>query len=123
MNDTDDILPAGRMPTMQIIAGALIMGVVSFLGVALFLVHQQRQGQGMVPPRDLAILSLMAVVMAVTNIPLSFIVPSLVARAAVARIGADSGTTPVGSPPKAAASVAATLLGVWQTSMIIGMAL
>src|SRR5438552_10972105 len=43
-------LTSERLRVMQIIAGALIAGVVIFLGVVLFAVHGQNNGRGLTPP-------------------------------------------------------------------------
>src|SRR5436309_6464692 len=62
-----DDIPRPQLLTMQIIAAALMIGVVVFLSIVLFLVYVQQGGQGQMPPGDLPIVSLVAIAMFVIN--------------------------------------------------------
>ena len=123
MYDTEEILPPGRLPTMQIIATALLFGVLTFLGIVLYIVHLQHDGHGVAPPRDLPILSIMAVAMLVINGVLAFLIPGSLLRSGLAKIAATAGPIPLGATGKAVANTANQLLNVWQTTLIVGMAL
>ena len=86
MNDLPSSLPA-RVRIMQIIAGALIFGVLSFLGIVLFLVQQQ-------PPRppELPILSLVGVALLVSNIAAALFLPPLLVQGGLRRLAAGART-------------------------------
>jgi hypothetical protein len=103
-----------QLRVMQLIAASLLLGVPLFLGIVLFLVHGQNQGFGQLPPGDLPTISLVAVVMAVTSVPLAFFVPGVIARGHVTQLAAG---------PKAdRREDVARLLAIRQTAMIVGMA-
>jgi hypothetical protein len=108
---------------MQIIAGALMGGVVSFAGVASFIVFgnapaAQPGGQ---PPAvgGSEIMMYMAMGFAVIAVVMSFIVPNLISAAGVKRVAkmAQDGTA---TGPK---ELFGRLLAVAQTKMIIALAL
>jgi hypothetical protein len=125
MTDPNDPLPVGQLRTLQIIAVALLLGVLVFLGVVLFLVHVQNAGQGMMkPPPDFPLVSVLAVVLLVSNVPLSFILPAVTTRAALQRMAAGTWQPPAQAAARLALDTdALRLLFVLQTSLIIGLAL
>jgi hypothetical protein len=122
MIDSDELVPPGRLRTMQIIAGALLMGVAIFLGIVLTIVQVQRGGQGLGPPQSQPILSLMALgtlaFMAVTSV----VLPNNMVRQGLRRIARGEF-----QPPSAAAASptadAEQILGLRQVTLIVSLAL
>jgi len=101
MSDSTDI-PEQTIRTMQIIAGALVSGVV-FLGlVAVFAVGALNE-----PPSG-QLISVMAAAMALFAFGTHLVVPRIVARQAVANVDPNDVTA---------------LCGVYQTQLIIGLAI
>ncbi len=86
-----DDIPRPQLLTMQIIAAALMIGVVVFLGIVLFLVYVQQGGQGQMPPGDLPIVSLVAIAMFAINTPLALFLPNQLAKRALKQIAAEGG--------------------------------
>lgn len=123
MSSPDDMLPPKRLRVMQIIAGALLLGVLTFLAIALFLVSGRPQGAAGGTADGLPVISVLAVMLLVVDAPLAFVVPSFLMRSAVRRIASGAWQAPPGSDPAAFASDAAKLLTVRQTALIIGLAL
>jgi hypothetical protein len=75
---------------MQIVAGALIGGVVIFAAIVLYLVDQNGP-QGQVPaPGDLPILSIVALVMLGISVLLSLVLPNMILRGTMQRIAAGA---------------------------------
>jgi hypothetical protein len=110
-----DDIPAARLRVMQIIAAALMIGVLTFLGIALFLVYGQRNGQGLGQANDLPIVSLLAIAMFAINTPLAFFLPNQLARPALKQIAA--------APENEREYDIDKLLGVRQATLIVGLAL
>ena len=108
-----DDIPRPRLLTMQIIAAALMIGVVVFLGVVLILVYGQQGGQGQLPAGDVPIISLVAIAMFVLNTPLALFLPNKMAKAALKQIAARDWK----------GDDTAELLGIRQGTMIVGLAL
>jgi hypothetical protein len=108
-----DDIPRPRLLTMQIIAAALMIGVISFLGVVLFLVYAQQGGQGQLPAGDLPIVSLVAIAMFVINTPLALFLPNQMGKSALKQMTAAGGKE----------ADIADLLNVRQTTMLISLAL
>lgn len=109
MSDNDSVLRQ-RVLTMQIIAGALPMGLVVFFGIVLFLVYGQAG-----PPRQLPALpmvSLIAVVFVIMSGSMSLVVPHFLTLAELRRRAASPGDGDV-----------IALLNVKQTTLIVGLAL
>jgi hypothetical protein len=123
MSNPDEILPPQRLLTMRIVAGALLLGVLIFLGLVLFMVLVQNNGVGTAPPGDLPILSLLAVAFFVIQAPLSFIVPRFQLRTALRQIASATWKLPPGASATDFRTDASKLLAVRQTSMIVGLAL
>jgi hypothetical protein len=111
MLDPNDGFPRQRLVTMQIIAGSLVMGVVMFLGVAVFLVSTGRGGPA--PNPALPMISYVALAMLVVNTPMALVVPRSVTEAGLKRIAAQTrGSDPTES-----------LIGLRQSALIISLAL
>ena len=123
MTDPDDLLSRPRLRGMQIIAGSLILGVVLFLGIALYIVLVQNDGKGMNPPPNLPIISLLAVAMLGMNVPLAFVLPGMQTRAALRQIAANAWQVPQGADPSQFGSDRDKLMTVRQTTLIIALAL
>jgi hypothetical protein len=113
----------GRIRVMQIIAAAMLVGVLFFLGFVLFQVHVQNRGPNQTPPGQLPWISLLAVAMLAIQAPLALALPTIQARTAVRQIGAGTWRPQPGRDPSAYASDAGKLMAVRQTSMIIALAL
>lgn len=115
--------PEKVLRMMQIIAGALIAGVLSFAGVASFIVFgnvRAAQPGGQVPAAGGSeIIMYMAMGFAVVGVVMSFVMSNLVSANGVKGVAkmAQDGTS---TGPK---ELFGRLLGVAQTKMIIAMAL
>jgi hypothetical protein len=107
----DDPFPRERLMPMQIIAVALPLGVVSFFGVALYIVYGGGN-PGPVAANRLPILTMMAGVFLLITGSLSFVVPGIMTRTVLAQIAGSGGQGDV-----------VRLFGFKQTTMIVGMAL
>jgi len=116
MNDTNELLPVQQLRATQIIAVALLLGLGSFAGIAVWLV--QNQGGGLAA--GMSVVTWVAMGAFVIEVPLSFIVPRLVIRRQVK--GIVEGKPPPGSPP-IADGITGQLAAVYQTSTILGLAL
>jgi len=115
MSAPESSFPVERLRAMQIIAAALIVGVLMFGGLAMYMVFAERQGQ--LPEGQLPVISLLALAMLVVNTPLAFFLPGVVAR---------NGLRQMAATPRAAADAqddTIRLLTLRQTVMIIGLAL
>jgi hypothetical protein len=121
--DPTESLTPQRLRTMQTIAGALLVGVVVFLGFALNLVWVQHNGQGMAPPRALPVVSFVAVAMLAICAPLAFVIPRMQTRLALRRILTGTWKAPDGFPPTHEITGGAKLMNVCQTTLIVGLAL
>jgi hypothetical protein len=116
-----------RVRTMQIIAGALAAGSTIVLGIAVFLV-QSRQGEGVnANPDQLPVVSLVAVVMLLIQIPMAVSLPAMITSKALANLADHAPDTHVAAPGQVGYGLPVGdreyLLGVRQTTMIISMAL
>jgi hypothetical protein len=118
MNDLqDNLVPIERLRVMQIIALALLLGVISFLGVALFLVMNRNPAQaGQRPP----ILSYVAGGMLIMNACMAVMVPYFMTRAGLARLAAMPSTGNVTQDRQTALQ---HLLGLRQTGLIMALAM
>jgi hypothetical protein len=122
-NDPTESLTPGRLRTMQIVAGALLLGAAAFLGIVLYIVLVQNHGHGNARPRNVPIISLMAVAMLSVMAPLAFIVPRIQTRSALRRIVAGTWTIrQLGVPPEVYATDGGKLMSVRQTTLIVGLA-
>jgi hypothetical protein len=119
----DDPLPAAKLRTMQIIAAALLMGVLVFLFVVLYMVLVQNQGQPLGPPQDLPLVSLIAAVILVLNAPLVFVMPQILTQSSVKQIAAGTWKPPQGVSGAGFDTDTDKLLAVKQRTMLISLAL
>ncbi len=121
--DPDRDMNPGLLRVNQIVAAVLILGIVIFLGIVLFLVQAQNGGQGKVPPLgNLPMISIMVVLFFIIQAPLSFLLPALMVRGQLRRIAADA-RGPWSSNPSLYATAGGKLMALFQTSMLIGLAL
>lgn len=129
---------SGVLQTLRIIVGALTAGPVLFLALVLFLRAQPAagppQGAGVRPvpgpmPRatGLPLLTGMAGVFALTLLPLSLVMPRIMAASAVRQVADKSWSPPPSSslrlPPPGAWNDRLKLAFVYQTQFIIGAAM
>lgn len=112
----------GSLRTMQLIAIGILLGLTTFLVLVLFLVYGAGKGQGPAPPARLPVISLVAVIMLATSVPLGFVLAGVQTRAALRRIAA--GTRLTREPGSTVGpSDLMELLTVRQTTMLIALAL
>lgn len=123
MSSPDEDLPPQRLRVMQLVASALLLGVVTFLTVALIIVLTQTKGSGLAPAGDLPMISVVAVVFLAVEAPLAFLVPGFLTRSAVRQIASGTWRLPPGADPAALGTDAAKLLAVRQTTLLVGLAL
>jgi hypothetical protein len=121
--ETDAARVRGRLLGIRVMAGALIAGVLVFLGVVVYLVHGEQQGQGAQPAAGLPVITLIAGLVFLTNLPLAILLPVLITRSAVRRIAAGAWRGPPGADPAQSESDVGKLVAVWQTSTLVGYAL
>jgi len=115
MSEFEPLVSPHRVRTMQIIAGAMIAGVVTFLAVVLFLVLSQGQPPA---PGQTPTLSLLAVGLMLFLGPGSALFPIVVEQQATRQIASGSYR---GAEP--GASTVGQLLALKQKSLILGLAL
>jgi hypothetical protein len=129
MSMADDPLPKAKLRTMQIIAAALMIGIMVFLFFALYLVLVKSEGQPLRPADELPAVTLIAVALLLVDGSLAFVIPRVQTERAVKRIAAGSRTPPRGPhgmPVHSAESFgtdADKLLLIKQSSMLTGLAL
>ena len=123
-NDTDAQRLGSQLRIMRIIMGAMMMGIVSFLGIAVFLVQQRAPN-----PNQQVLLSYMAAAYFAIIFVLWWVFPDMVVKNHVQKIAA--GTWTPGKDPGTGKEFAATayptdaskLLAVNQTHTLIAAAL
>lgn len=123
MSSPDDPLPRQNLQTMQMIAGALLLGVVVFLIIALLIVSNRGKGNGMAPTGGFPMISILAVVLAAVEFPLAFVVPAVLTRNALRQIASGAWRPPPTANAPAFDTDTSKLLAVRQTTRIIGLAL
>ncbi len=123
MSSPVDNLPQPRLRVMQIISSALLLGVVTFLAIVLFLVLVQNNGAGMAPVGNVPIVSIVAVVLLIVQVPLAFLLPAFLTRSALRQIASGTWKSPASPDPSDFSTDASKLLAVKQTMTIIGLAL
>jgi hypothetical protein len=123
MDETDNLegLLGPRVRVLQIIAAALILGVLTFLIIAVVVV-QQRGGAAEQPGAP-PVLSYAALGFFAVALLLWTFVPALAAQGPVRKIAAGTWQPPQNVPATAYPSDAARLLAVYQTKTIIAGAL
>ncbi|MCI0463147.1 MAG: hypothetical protein L0Z62_39880 [Gemmataceae bacterium] len=121
MNGPEDPFPIQRVRVMQIIAGMLIVGVLFFLGLVLYLVHVEGQGQR--AQAGLPLVTMIAVGMFGVCALLAFALPAAMTNSALRRLADGTWQPPPNVKPQAFATTTQRLLLVRQTTLIVGMAL
>lgn len=121
MHEPEGVISPARLRTTQIIAGSLIAGTVVFLTVVLFLVHVQ--GQGNAPAMELPILSLIAAFMLATLVPVSILLPRFMSQSSLGQLAAGTWKPPEGVHPAAFGTVTDKLMAIYQTTLIIRLAM
>ncbi len=129
----DESMLGPQVRTMQIITGALVIGLVSFLGIVLFLPARQKAGPpGPAPNPAQAraqaqpVISYAAVAFAVMALPMSLLVPSVVVKGGRKQIAEGMWTPPArgtGTVPPGPFGDTFRLASVYQSALIIGAAL
>lgn len=112
-----------RVRTMQIIAAVLTGAVLTLAAVALYLVDTNGPMAPAPAPGTWPILSVTALVLLATCVPLSIVISNLMLRGMVQRIAAAKRTATGNRYPDPAASDEVSLLVVRQMTMIISFAL
>lgn len=123
MEDIGDLVNPKRLRTMQIIAGAILMGLLAFVAVSLYVILIANDGKAMVAVQGLALQSVMAVFMFVACFALAQVVPNVQTRTALKRVADGTWKMPAGGDRQESTSVPAQLMVVRQTGMIVGLAL
>ncbi len=121
MHEPEGVVSPARVRISQIIAGSLIAGVVIFLVVVLFLVHGQ--GRGNVAAGNFPILSLIAAGMLTTLAPMSVLMPRFLNQASLGQLTAGTWKPPDGVNPATFGTVTDKLMAIYQTTLIIRLAL
>src|SRR5689334_10255696 len=121
MSMPDDFRPP-QLRTMQIIAGAILLGLGLLLAIVLFIVFGQRNGQAALPPMGLPVVSIILVALLVVNVSLSFLIPGLYTRAALKRIATGTWRPPNQAKASDYTTDTAKLLAVRQTALIMTLA-
>jgi hypothetical protein len=119
MNDSDDFVSPQRVRTAQIIAGALIMGLVSFGAIAVAIQIMQKPLPGQAQFTRMPIISYVAFYLFVIQVPLSFFIPQIVTRTTVAKL-VKTGDKVQASP---SSNLSDLLWAIFQSSLIIGLAM
>jgi hypothetical protein len=122
MSDAEEILPERLLRTMQIIAGVMLFGVFAFLGVAVALALTQNGGQGIGQADGLPIISILALLLLVVNIPIAFFIPGILVMKGLRQIAAGTWRPPPGANPADYTGDTAKLLTLGLTSLIVGYA-
>jgi hypothetical protein len=117
--DPDAELTPQILRVMQIIAGALLAGVSTFLVIVIVI----RNGPGAPPPQAVFVMTPVAAVFLALLAPLAFMVPGIMTRSALRQINAGTWPARAGASLSASASVGAKLIAVRQTTLLVGLAL
>src|SRR5262245_21971556 len=118
MNDSDSLVPLQQLRAMQIVAAALLLGLLSLCGLAVGMVHLGNNGRGVAQPQQMPIVTWVAIALFAVEAPLSFVVPAFMTRNALrgivdgkpVRVQQWTSTEP---PP-----IVLQLAAVYQTAMI-----
>jgi len=112
-----------RLRAMQIIAGSMLIGVGVFLTIALAIVHGQNNGQGMMRPVGLPMMTLIALVILGIEAPLAFIIPTTIARSNLKQIAEGAFQVIPAAGYNEFTTDNGMLMIVRQKAMIVGMAM
>jgi hypothetical protein len=118
MNDVEGVILPARLRTMQIVASALMAGVLMFMAFALVKVLVLDAGRLAV---DTPLMSFLALGFFAMTAPISFVMPRVITQAALRQLLAGDWQAPQGADPRAYPTVTAKLLAIYQASMIIGL--
>jgi hypothetical protein len=126
----DDVPPIKALRTLQIITGALLLGVVVFTAVVVVLgtngINVGGAGAGVVggvAGNDTPLISIVALMIFAVQVPMSFVVPGMQTRDGLNKIMAGTWRTPRGSNPSEFEEDAAKLMVLRQTTLITSLAL
>jgi hypothetical protein len=122
MTESDELVPAGRLRTMQIIAAALPLAVFIFLSIALCIVQFQRDGQGLGQVGGQPIVSLLALGTLAFMALVSLILPNTMVRQGLRRIAQRAFQAPSGLEASPTADVD-MVMGLRQSTLIVSLAL
>lgn len=112
MSEQDEMLPPQMLLVLQIIAGALLFGVILFLTVAATIVFFHGNAGGIAPAGQMPLLTIVAVVFFVVDGPFAFLIPGIQTRNALNKLAAS----PSGSK-------FASLLPLRQSTLITSLAI
>src|SRR5262249_52921012 len=112
-----------RLRMMQLTAAGLLVGISIFLFVTLYLVLIQNQGQGLAPPAGLPMMTLLAGLLLVTNVPMAMFVPRTLIENSLKQIAAGTWTGLAGAGRNDAATDGVKLLTLRARSLIVTLAL
>lgn len=116
-------IPRAQLQTMQIIAFALPVGLLIFLGVSAYLVHVVNGGQGLGAGSDLPIVTLVSLAIMGSNLPVSLALPRIIERTGLRNIAAGKLQLSQQVTGGQTATDDHRLMAVRQTSLIISLAL
>ena len=121
MDVPDDSFLRPRLRVMQIIAFAQLLGLVVTAAIFVYLVQVPHNGQGVAPPQGLPIFSLVGVGVLTGVALVAFACPTFLLHQGVRAVARGDWSSPSGAAPLD--SDADKLLALYQTTMIIGLAL
>ena len=126
MTTSDDDLIRQRTRTMQIISGALLFGLLVFLGVVFFLVEGGEQPAAKEKASSPPILSIVSIAWLVVSGTLAFLVPGIITRTFLRQLAAGrtgDSFLAKGNPHFQNASETEKLLMIRQTTLIVSQAM
>jgi hypothetical protein len=125
MTDRDDrdSLLRKNLRMMQIIAGALLLGVIGFTTIVLILVATGSIVPGGARAGNPPIISFVAVLIWAVQAPLAIVIPGLQTRNGLKSIGSVGRPAPGGANPASFSTDANRLLALRQTTLITSLAL
>jgi hypothetical protein len=121
MTEAEGTISQPQLRTCQIITLLIIGGALAFLAIALVLVLGSDRPAA--PAGALPLVSIMAAVFMALTAGLSFLVPEVVSRTALRQLLAGNWQPPEGADPRAFPTFTAKLMTVYQTSLIVGLAM
>lgn len=122
-DDADDGLLSRHLQTMQIIAVALLAGVLAFVAIGVFVKSTQNVGQVAERAQESQIVTLLALGTMVVCVPMSIFIPILLTNASLAQLAAGKRDVPTGTNADTPVPTTSKLLRIWQISMLIGLAM
>jgi hypothetical protein len=119
--DTGDEVTSARVRAAQIVAAALLAGVLVFAGIAVSLVQQR--GRGFSPPDGMPVISYAAVTLFAFQLAVWRFLPDQLANNQVGKIARGTWMPGPGVPATVFATDSAKLLSVFQTKTLVANAL